>query len=428
MKKILSLIAAFFLTAAVLSAASMPALADTWGSADFTLEVPEGMIHLSPELPEDDPAWALAGVGDAASKRQEYLDMGVLASFVSEDGKTVIAVMQRQNDYSKRIHSLELLTPEEQEQVLEDLAESNSDDLTVAKDWFDAGERRFYRVRLDMAGESPMHELLYGTIINGYAVNVDIYGGTEEISPQQEQMMEELVSSIRFTRIVDKPEADTASLASSLIMLVLLLLAVAIPLIYLPVKSRRDKKQKAKLAEQLSEYHKTHGANEAEGEPVFQNDTDCTKEAIHHFSFYQAYVKNIGELSFGAAMCLVMVCTAFLAQTEWWLKLIAAGVTAYYAYRIIAMPSAVEKIQRKVYGRGQSQTARYTFYPEVFRVSGIQSTSVIPYFQITTVRRRGQYVYLYYGPENAYMVDQYGFTQGEFEDFVRFITEKTQKR
>ena len=120
--------------------------------------------------------------------------------------------------------------------------------------------------------------------------------------------------------------------------------------------------------------------------------------------------------------------TAFLIDAAWWMKLVAIAIAAYYAYKVIGMAATVEKIQRKVHGRGQSQTAHYTFYPEVFRVSGIQSASVIPYFQLTDLRRKGQYLYLYYGPDNAYMVDQYGFTQGEFEEFVDFIQKSVQKQ
>lgn len=236
--------------------------------------------------------------------------------------------------------------------------------------------------------------------------------------------MEELVKSIRFTNVTEKPLPDPVDLTSTIVLLVLMLVSILVPLVYVPVKSKRVKKEKARLAEQLSEYHRAHGANEAEGEPLFVNDTDCTKEAIHTFSFFQAYVKNMGELLFGAMMCLVMLVTSFFLDADWWIKLLAAAVTVYYAYKIIAMPGAVEKVQRKVYGRGPSQTAHYIFYPEVFRVSGIQSTSVVPYFQITDVRRRGQYLYLYYGPENAYMVDQYGFAQGEAQEFQRFIQEK----
>ena len=122
MKKLISptalLLAAFLLAAFLLAACAMPALAQSWSGEDFTLEVPQGMLQLGPELAEDDPAWALAGVGDAAAKLQDYADMGVLANFISEDGKTNITVMQRQSDYSQRVYDLALLTPEELEQVL----------------------------------------------------------------------------------------------------------------------------------------------------------------------------------------------------------------------------------------------------------------------------------------------------------------------
>ena len=110
------------------------------------------------------------------------------------------------------------------------------------------------------------------------------------------------------------------------------------------------------------------------------------------------------------------------------MKLAAVAVSGYYAYKLAFMPTSIEKIQRKVYGRGPSQTAHYVFYPEAFRVSGIQAASVVPYFQLTDLRRKGQYLYLYYGPDNAYMVDQYGFTQGEAEEFARFIGEKMRKQ
>ena len=65
--------------------------------------------------------------------------------------------------------------------------------------------------------------------------------------------------------------------------------------------------------------------------------------------------------------------------------------------------------------------------PSIFSIQR-SSGYPVPYFQITDVRRRGQYLYLYYGPDNAYMVDQYGFTQGEFEEFQQFIREKTGKK
>lgn len=75
--------------------------------------------------------------------------------------------------------------------------------------------------------------------------------------------------------------------------LVLLVLVILIPAVYFPIKSKRDKKLKARLADQLTAYHKEHGDNETIlGDMLFANSTDCTKEAIHTFALYQSYIKT----------------------------------------------------------------------------------------------------------------------------------------
>ena len=409
--------------------------AQTWSGPDFTLEIPDGFYQFTPSTPEDDPVWALAGIGDAAAKLKEYQEMGVLVELAPKEGGKALSLIRKQSDYAKSVFDLRLLSQEEQDKVLQELLQSNSESLTLDKSWFPVGDYLFYRVQLDLVPTEDegtqtqeLHELIYGTIINGYALNFHLFGNADPIEPEEARALEELVGSIQFTQVLSKPEADMANLRNSLLLLGLMLAAVVAPLIYVPLKNKSDKKKKAQLAEQLSEYHKTHGPNEVEGQPLFANDTDCTKEAIHHFSMYQALVKNMGELIFGALTCVIMVSAAFLIDSEWWMKLAAVAVSGYYAYKLAFMPTSIEKIQRKVYGRGPSQTAPYVFYPEAFRVSGIQAASVVPYFQLTDLRRKGQYLYLYYGPDNAYMVDQYGFTQGEAEEFARFIGEKMRKQ
>lgn len=410
------------------------AAAETWSEEDFTIEVPDDFYQFTPATPSDDPVWALAGVGDVDAKLKEFQEMGVIAEFLPKDGGKALSVQRKASDYAASIFDLRQLSEEGREKVLDDLVKANSDRLKLDKTWFTSGDYLFYRVQLDVEPEEEeggsteeLHELIYGTIINGYALNLHMFGSDEPITPEETALLEDAVRSIRFTRVLDKPEVDPKEAQGAILLAVLLLAAIVVPLIYMPMKNKSDKKKKAKLAEQLSQYHKTHGPNQVEGEMLFANDTDCTKEAIHNFSIYQAYMKNIGELIFGTLMCLVMLSTAFLIDTEWWMKLAAVAVSVYYAYKLISMSSTVEKIQHKVYGRGPSQTAHYMFYPGAFRVAGIQSTSVIPYFQVTDIRRNKQYLYLYYGPDNAYMIDQYGFTKGEFEEFARFISEKVKE-
>ena len=77
-----------------------------------------------------------------------------------------------------------------------------------------------------------------------------------------------------------------------------------------------------------------------------------------------------------------MICS-FALDADWWIKLLAVGIVVYYGYKIFNMPHTLEKVQRKVFDRGVSSTAHYAFYDEAFRVSGVQSASMFPYFQIT---------------------------------------------
>ena len=280
-------------------------------------------------------------------------------------------------------------------------------------------------------GETIAYELVYGTIINGYAVNFDVFRQGEPISQEQEDLLADMAASFTVPQVLEKPEATltTKDIAVTVSLLVLLAAAILVPTVYFPLRNKRDKRRKAQLAERLSQFHKEHGDGETiEGSIRFANSTECTKEAIHTFSIYQAYIKSLGTLVVGALLCLVTLVISFLVDAEWWLKLLTFGVVVYYGYKIVSAPHTLEKIQRRVFDRGVSSTAHYAFYDEAFRVSGIQSASVFPYFQIVDVRKHGHYIYLYYGPENAYMVDQFGFSKGEFSDFVKFISEKTGKK
>ena len=425
MKRVMCFIAALLLIAAL----PIGALAETWTGVDFTFEAPEGLYQLGPNLEETDPAWALAGVGDAAGKLEEYREMGVLVNFLSQDGATNISVMQKESEEGQQIFDLRLMEEEDKAKFLDSLVKAGEDNVAVDKGWFEnkAG-LLFYRVKIDVSGEQEMHEVIYGTIMNGYSLNIDIHTIGAAMTPEQEELVRQMADTMVFTNTKEKPPEDYSKAINTLLLMVLMLAAVAGPIIYVPIKGRRDKKKKAKLAEQLSEFHKVNGKDTAYGEAAFVNETDCTREAIRRFSFYQAYVKNIGEVVFGALLCVVTVCAAFLIDSVWWIKLAAVAVTVYYAYKLIGMQGAVEKIQIKVHSQGTSQTAHYAFYPDVFRVSGIQSANVVPYFQIVDIRKCGQYLYLYYGPDNAYLVDTYGFKLGESGDFEKFIREKMQKQ
>lgn len=423
---------AALLALVLLLALPLSAAAETFSTEDFTIEIPEGMYQFGPTTSVDDPSWALAGVADPTTKLQTYQDMHGIAELITQDGETSILIMQNQTDTTESIFSLRDLSEEDKEKFLDGTMQSKSEDILVEKYYIDVNGQPFYRLRVDGSSEGmEYHEVQYATIINGYSLGFDIYGGDETVTQEQEDMLLGIVESITFSEILEKPET-TITLQDYVVVaavLVLLVMVILVPVVYVPIRNRREKRLKAKLAEQLTQYHKDHGTSEKDlGELRFVNSTDCTKEAIHSFSLYQSYVKNLGSLLIGGVLCVAAFIVAFALDAEWWGKLLVVGIVVYYGYKVFSMPHTLEKIQRRVYDRGISSTAHYAFYDEGFRVSGIQSASVFPYFQIVDLRRHGHYLYLYYGPENAYMVDKFTFSLGQYEDFVKFISEKTGKK
>jgi len=426
MKLKLKRAAAVLFTALLCTFLCLPASAAEWEGEDFTFTVPEEFIYtFSLQTPQDDPSWALAGISDPASVVQEYQEMGVLVDFYTKDG-TSIKVREQETNTTKSIFTLKDMSEEELAEFLDKQIQSQSEDVSVQKERVQIDNFPFFRVRIDSTGEpGEAHELFYYTILNGRTLVFDMYTGERDITPEQEGLLQQAVDSLRITQLLERPEAEPANVVLILVLLAVIVAIVVAPFIYIPLRNRREKKRKAKMAERLSEYRKTHGEGVPLGEPKFVNETECTREAIRAFSLYHSYGKNLLSLAFGGVMCIVALVVVFAFDITWWLKLLAVGAAIYFAYKVINMPNAVEKVQKKVFSRGVSSTARYTFYDEGFRVTGIQSASLYPYFQITAVRRRGHYLYLYYGPDNAYPVDQYGFSLGEFEDFATFIKDKT---
>ena len=421
---------AALLALVLLLALPLTAAAETFATDDFSVEIPEGSTIFEPSTSVDDPSWALAGLPDPQKQLETLRDMHGVALLVLEDGTNVL-IQKNESDTSQRVFNLKDLSQEERDSFLDGLMQARTDEITIDKYYIDINGQPFYRVRVDGAADNiQYHEVFYGTIVNGYSLMFDIYGGDNTVTEEQEELLLNMSKSVVFSEILPKPESTVTpeTVITTLVLLVLLVLVILVPVVYLPLKNRRDKRLKAKLAEQLTEYHKTHSDNDAiKGEMRFVNSTDCTKEAIHTFSLYQCYIKNVGSLVVGGLLCLCAVVVAFIADADWWIKLLTAAIVVYYGYKVFSMPHTMEKAQRRVFDRCVSSTAHYAFYDDVFRVSGIQSTSVYPYFQITDVRKHGHYLYLYYGPENAYMVDQYGFSLGEWEDFQKFIAEKTAK-
>ncbi len=424
-KKIIAALLAFVLCMSL----CLPVSAVEWENEEFTFTVPEEIAYsFSPAVSQEDPSWALAGIADPSAMLKEYREMGVLADLYTEGREINVKVLSKSNTTTESVFNLRDMPEEERAQFLDKLAQAQEEGVTVEKSYVELGGQPFYRIQIDsVTSMGEIHELQYGTIFNGHTLTFVTYSEAE-LSEAQTALLEKTASTFQITQLLEKPEPEPLNMALLLIFLVILVVVVVAPFVYIPVRNRMEKRRKAQMAERLSAYHKAHEDGTGYGTVRFVNETDCTREAVRAFSRYHAYVKSLPSLLIGGLLCTAVLTLAFAFDVTWWMKLIAVAVAVYFLYRAINMGSTVEKVQIKVFGRGVSSTARYTFFEEGFRVAGIQSASVFPYFQILSVRKHGHYLYLYYSQDNAYPVDQFGFSQGEFEEFAAFIAEKTAKK
>lgn len=460
-RKITSLLLALLLVLAIPFAAG----AKEWAAADFTVQVPEDFFIFTAETPASDPSWALAGVEDPASvlkllgvEQQSFnlfdlfniFGSGIsssespngLADFIRKGGGADILVSRKQSADSQKIYSFQDASQAQRQAFVDKMTgtgeessgvpegEESSDQVTTTGTLYNSAAVPFFKLVLEGSyEEQEIHEVIYGTVLNGDAVSFHTFQSGKAISEETLATLESIVHSFAVTQIVEPAEIEPdagALLQAGLVLLLFVVLVLGI-VIFVRVRSRREKTAKKRMAERLSAYHKTHGAEAETGVLRFANLTDCTNEAIHRFSIYQAYLKNIGMLLVSVVFLVFLVVLAVAVRAEWWVLLLVAALVVYYAYKIATAGSNVEKVQRKIYARGNTQTAKYAFYEEVFRVSGVQSASLYPYFQVLDMRVTKAYIYLYYGPENAYIVDRSGFATGTDAEFICFMKQKLAK-
>lgn len=411
----------------------------TFSGDDYTFTIPELLTHDMAGVEANDSLWALVGVTDGQDQVEENEEHGVVADLYSSTGEMNVKVMSRQNDATMDIFDLKQMSEEEKEEFLEQLLVVNTDEITLDRKYLDINGQPFYYLRTDgtLGDYGEAHEITCGTIFNGHTLNFNIHSAGAGFSPALEETFDALVHSVQITKTLTPEEAAALNAPEPmelrdyipiLIVCGFLVLVVLAPLVYIPVHRKLEKKRKAVMGKRLSEFERIHREQDWDpGELRFANATDCTREAIHSFSLYHAYIKQMASVILGVAICAAVLVVVFVFQMEWWYKLIALGVTVYFGYRVVNMPRMVEKVQRKVMGQEMSLTAQYAFYEKAFRVSGNQPAILYPYFRITSVRTFGHYAYLYYGADNAYLVDRYGMSVGEWEAFLRFIREKTGK-
>ena len=419
----------------------------SWAGEDFTIEEPENVYTFTADTPFDDPTWTLAGVTDIAGtlklfQSSDNKGMNAQVYFLGKNKVPNLIVTRKSSDEAWSIYNFADISEEEQENFLAKLSQE-PDGYTITAEIIREGEIPLISLRFDSnenfqdpsgTGITEIHEQVYATVFNGTMLTLNTQAENRAFSEEELAMARKTALSLKITKIISKEEAQAASqmspeeIRSTLMLFAVFILLIIGSVIFVKIRSSKEKRRKKELADRLSAYrHENPSGVENTGDLLFGNITDCSNEVLHKFSLYHAYVKNLPEMLMGIMLGVALILLTVFGKAEWWMIAGAVALGGYQGFKIITAGSTVEKIQRKVYGDDSKRKARYSFYENVFRVGGVQSAMAYPYFQIIEARVQDNLVYLYYGPDNAYIVDINGFAPGKREAFLTFIKEKTTK-
>lgn len=407
----------------------------------FSFAVPEGAAFVHPDLASNDPAWAAANILDVSEARSEMVENGMAGEIHLENGRVIAVTKKRSANFSEYVFNLSDADEELRAQVLERLApnnESESGGGTIR--WVDHPQTPFFCIDVfsDIAGlsgddVSRVYERLYGTIVNGDLIAFDLAPTEETVSDELDAVLQALVASTQISEFLPRPAFELEPGAVFLLLFIAgLIVFVAAFFIWRSVSRRREKQEKADMASQLLAYRRAKAGREDEGDgPLrFQNATEHSEAAVNTFAKYHAMRHGILMPIFTILLAVCALAAVFVLQStdSWWLTILLVGCIAYFTYHVFYAPTALAKTLNRVYSKFRNRTNTYYFYEGDFRVTGMQSSSLHPYFQITRFVESGNYFYLYFGPDNAYYIEKDSFSLGDADAFRAFMKEKLGKK
>lgn len=448
-----------FLAVLIVLCAAVPAMAASKEYTipeldNMTIEVPEDLFVFTQDLDPSDPNLIAAGYTDIISKGNEFKDNNIYLNVVGENGSPNVMIAKKESSRTQEVYNLSLLSDEEFEAFLAEMRGDNEEeadpsiqtiDYTVER--YDTPNQPFFVLELSMEStdqmgrETTVSELCYSTIINGYSITIDTYNENGPVSEEARELAKSIADSSTFPVVKEKPEQteETNTFLGILFMMspfLAIVVIIAIPLVISRVAATRTKKKRAIMADKLEAYRKQQlekerlaaekGVQPEEPETRFANVTQYSDTAIKKFCLYHCFRKRLPSVIVYLLSGVLCLGIGIFAQNISWILRILLFVVFVFCFVWPAMlPRRMIRSQIRIYKKYRSRTALYYFRDEDFRISELQSASVYPYFQITSVRESKEYFYLYFNDEQVYYVRKDGFKFGSAEKFREFIHTKT---
>lgn len=413
---------------------------------NITLELPDDLYVFEQSdfnILDPNPDLEKAGFTDP----QEQLDMmqeyEIYLTAVSQDQMLSINVAKKDSTTTQSVYDLSQLTDEQFEEFLDTMrGEDDTTDEIEAYEvqrYDDQPERPFFTIRMKMNSEQygEKEELCYVTVVNGYSITID--GVAEgDMTQEQSDLLREIADSVHVTQIIEQEtiEFNAATIFSLLFPLVLIVFLIALG-VGMRIRRGHAMKERRALADRMSEYRRAQkkleeeaaaeGRTPEEPETLFRNKTTYNEEVAHAFVQFHFLRRKLGVMIGYAVFALFMAASAFVLDSEWYMRLILFGVGVFLVVWMCLMPGKLYNNVMATFKKAKNKENEYTFRADDFRIAGVQSASVFPYFQVTRAYESGKYFYLYFGEEQAYYIAKDGFTVGDADGFRTFLKEKLGK-
>lgn len=413
---------------------------------NITLELPDDLYVFEQSdfnILDPNPDLEKAGFTDPQEQLEMMQEYEIYLTAVSQDQMLSINVAKKDSSTTQSVYDLSQLTDEQFEEFLDTMrGEDDTTDEIEAYEvqrYDDQPERPFFTIRMKMNSEQygEKEELCYVTVVNGYSITVD--GVAEgDMTQEQSDLLREIADSVHVTQIIEQEtiEFNAATIFSLLFPLVLIVFLIALG-VGMRIRRGHAMKERRALADRMSEYRRAQkkleeeaaaeGRTPEEPETLFRNKTTYNEEVAHAFVQFHFLRRKLGVMIGYAVFALFMAASALVLDSEWYMRLILFGVGVFLVVWMCLMPGKLYNNVMATFKKAKNKENEYTFRADDFRIAGVQSASVFPYFQVTRAYESGKYFYLYFGEEQAYYIAKDGFTVGDADGFRTFLKEKLGK-
>ncbi|MFU0828148.1 MAG: YcxB domain-containing protein [Lachnoclostridium sp.] len=397
------------------------------------LTIPEQTVVLTSHTPNTDENWKVAGITDPKSEKKTMNNMGVVAILYDKNSNSTVRLMEKYSGTTRKIFHLSLLSEKELDEFLESFTSDTDRNEKATIEKYSHPEIPFYRYTLKVEQEGDTYqEIIYGTIVNGCAVNFDTYAKNNK-EPIDESFIKELVAGSHFTEFLDKAEVEKQERSFRIRVIIFLIVSAGLitaAVFYNRKKRRKLNEAKAAKADALSKFYTEQKKKEEQNikDPVlFVNRTRYTEEVIKDYFYYNEIFHKLKTWII-VAVCFLLI-LVMLYQTKYSFISCSIAVILLFAF-VYYQGIRIEKLIKQtmnVYHKNKNTEAVFTFYEDYFTLSGIQYLSKYPYLQITEIREYKDYIYLYNGPDKAFYMKKDGFDK-DVNDFIKFIKETVKSK